>query len=88
MMGMSKFHIMFSELMPNMMPYITINFINIARGAITASVGIMLLGLVTLRVENWGMMLNMAAFQSGAIYVPKAYSYRPFTYAGNMPLPV
>ena len=74
-MGMSKFHIMFNELMPNMMPYITINFINIARGAITASVGIMLLGLVTLRVENWGMMLNMAAFQSGAIYVPRAFSY-------------
>lgn len=74
-MGMSKSHIMFSELMPNMMPYITINFINIARGAITASVGIMLLGLVTLRVENWGMMLNMAAFQSGAIFVPRAFSY-------------
>ena len=74
-MGMSKTYIMFQELMPNMMPYITINFINIAKGAITASVGIMLLGLVTLRVENWGMMLNMAAFQSGAIYIPRAFSY-------------
>ncbi|MEQ8226136.1 MAG: ABC transporter permease [Candidatus Eremiobacterota bacterium] len=74
-MGMSTTHIMFKELMPNMMPYITINFINIAKGAITASVGIMLLGLVPLRVQNWGMMLNMAAFQTGAIYIPKAYSY-------------
>jgi len=74
-MGMSKTHIMFNELMPNMMPYITINFINIAKGAITASVGIMLLGLVALRVDNWGMMLNMAAFQSGAIYIPRAFSY-------------
>lgn len=74
-MAMSNIHIMFRELLPNMMPYITINFINIAKGAITASVGIMLLGLVPLRVENWGMMLNMAAFQSGAIYVPRALSY-------------
>ncbi len=74
-MGMSTCHIMFKELMPNMMPFITINFINIARGAITASVGIMLLGLVPLKIQNWGMMLNLAAFQTGAIYIPKAYSY-------------
>ncbi len=74
-MGMSTSHIMFKELMPNIMPYITINFINISKGAITASVGIMLLGLVPLKVENWGMMLNLAAFQSGAIYIPRAWSY-------------
>jgi peptide/nickel transport system permease protein len=74
-MAMSSTHIMFRELLPNMMPYITINFINIARNAITASVGIMLLGLVPLRVENWGMMLNLAAFQTGAIYIPNALSY-------------
>lgn len=74
-MNMGTGHIMFSELLPNMMPYITINFINICKGAITASVGIMLLGLVPLRVENWGMMLNMASFQTGAIYIPQAYSY-------------
>jgi len=74
-MGMGTTHIMYKELMPNIMPYITINFINMAKGAITASVGIMLLGLVPLRVQNWGMMLNMAAFQTGAIYIPKAYSY-------------
>jgi len=74
-MGMGTFHIMFKEMVPNMMPYITINFINIAKGAITASVGIILLGLVPLKVENWGMMLNLAAFQTGAIYIPGAYSY-------------
>ena len=74
-MGMSTSHIMFKELMPNIIPYITINFINIARGAITASVGIMLLGLVPLSVTNWGMMLNLATFQTGAIYVPSALSY-------------
>jgi peptide/nickel transport system permease protein len=30
---------------------------------------------VPLNVENWGMMLNLAAFQTGAIYIPRAYSY-------------
>ncbi|MHB2015863.1 MAG: ABC transporter permease [Candidatus Xenobia bacterium] len=74
-MAMSPLNVIVNELIPNMMPFVSINFIGIARNAITASVGIMLLGLVPLRVENWGMMLNMAAFQSGAIYVPHAWSY-------------
>ncbi|MCD6310496.1 MAG: ABC transporter permease, partial [Candidatus Eremiobacteraeota bacterium] len=34
-----------------------------------------LLGLVPLSVTNWGMMLNLATFQTGAIYVPSALSY-------------
>jgi peptide/nickel transport system permease protein len=74
-MGLSKTHIIFNELLPNMISFISINFINIAKGAITASVGIMLLGLVPLSVTNWGMMLNMAANQTGAIYIPTGLAY-------------
>lgn len=68
-------HIIFREFLPNMVPFISINFINIAKDAIVASVGIMLLGLVPLSVTNWGMMLNIAAKQTGAIYVPEALPY-------------
>lgn len=74
-MNMPIRHIIFKELLPNMVPFISINFINIAKGAIVASVGIMLLGLVPLSVTNWGMMLNIAAKQTGAIYVPRALPY-------------
>ncbi len=74
-MNLPKRHIIFKELLPNMVPFISINFINIAKGAIVASVGIMLLGLVPLSVTNWGMMLNIAAKQTGAIYVPRALPY-------------
>ncbi|MBU2573867.1 MAG: ABC transporter permease [Elusimicrobia bacterium] len=74
-MAMPYRHIMFKEALPGLMPYLMINFIDMARGAITASVGIMLLGLVPLSVTNWGMMLNFATFQTGAIYVPSALSY-------------
>lgn len=74
-MAMSPRHVVFQELLPNIMPFVTINFIGMARNAITASAGIMLLGLVPLRIENWGMMLNLAVFQSGAIFVPHAWSY-------------
>lgn len=74
-MNMPMSHIMFNELFPNMIPFIAVNFINIAKGAITASVGIMLLGIVPLSATNWGMMLNLATTQTGAIYVPNAYPY-------------
>ncbi|RYX99843.1 ABC transporter permease [bacterium] len=74
-MNMPMKHIMFNELFPNMVPFIAVNFINIAKGAITASVGIMLLGIVPLSATNWGMMLNLATTQTGAIYIPHAFPY-------------
>ena len=58
-----------------MIPFISINFIHIAKNAIIASVGIMLLGIVPLSVTNWGMMINIATKQVGAIYVPHALPY-------------
>jgi peptide/nickel transport system permease protein len=75
LMRMGSWHILWREILPNLVPYITLNFILISRNAITASVGIMMLGLVPLRVENWGMMLNLAAFQSGAIFLPQGMTY-------------
>jgi len=74
-MALSPTWILTRELLPNLVPLIGVHFIRVARDAITVSVGIMLLGLVPLKVENWGMMLNMATFQSGALYVPRAWAY-------------
>ena len=74
-MMMGPVHLLTRELFPNLVPYVTLNFISIARNAITASVGIMTLGLVPLRSENWGMMLNLAAFQSGALFLPQGLTY-------------
>lgn len=75
LMCMGPWHILWREIFPNLIPYLTLNFILISRNAITASVGIMMLGLVPLKVENWGMMLNLAAFQSGAIFLPQGLTY-------------
>ncbi|MFN8606390.1 MAG: ABC transporter permease [Vulcanimicrobiota bacterium] len=75
LMRMGPWHILWGEIFPNLVPYLSLNFILIARNAITASVGIMMLGLVPLRVENWGMMLNLAAFQSGALFLPQGRVY-------------
>lgn len=74
-MAMPLRHIIIKEFLPNMVPFLSINFIHIAKNAIVASVGIMLLGIVPLSVTNWGMMINIAAKQVGAIYVPAALPY-------------
>ncbi len=75
MLGLGTFHIVFRELMPNIMPYIAINFITMMRAAITASVGIMFLGIVPFSITHWGVMLNLAMFQYGAVYVPEGVHY-------------
>ncbi len=74
-MGLSHFHIIFKELLPNITSYLSINFIMIMRGAITASVGIMLLGLAPYSPTNWGQMLNLAISQTGGIFNPLGYIY-------------
>ena len=63
-MNMSKAHIIFKELMPNILSYIVINFVMAMRNAIMASVGIMLVGLAAYDPTNWGAIMN-AARQKG-----------------------
>lgn len=70
-MGMSRSHIIFKELMPNISSYIFINFILIMRNAITASVGIMMLGLAAFEPSNWGAIL-LRAKDIGALLIPEA----------------
>jgi len=59
-MRMSKAHIIFKELMPNVFSYIAINFVTALRNAIMASVGIMLVGLAAYDPTNWGAIINAA----------------------------
>jgi peptide/nickel transport system permease protein len=74
-LGLSTWHIIFKELLPNIMPYVAINFMTTMRVAIVTSVGLMFLGLVPFSATNWGMMLSLATGNSQAIYVPKAIVY-------------
>lgn len=74
-LGLSTRHIIFKELLPNIMPYVAINFMTAMRIAIVASVGLMFLGLVPLKSTNWGMMLTLATGSSQALFVPRAIVY-------------
>lgn len=59
-MHMSKAHIIFRELLPNVFSYIAVNFVLAMRNAIMASVGIMLVGLAAYDPTNWGAIINAA----------------------------
>ena len=71
-MHMSKAHIIFKELLPNVFSYIAINFVMAMRNAIMASVGIMLVGLAAYDPTNWGAIIN-AARTKGLINVKNIY---------------
>ena len=59
-MGMGRLHIIFRELLPNVMSFVIINFILTMRGAIMASIGIMLVGLASYDPTNWGAIMTAA----------------------------
>ncbi len=71
-MHMSKAHIIFRELLPNVFSYIAINFVMAMRNAIMASVGIMLVGLAAYDPTNWGAIIN-AARTKGLMNVKNIY---------------
>lgn len=75
MLNLPNHVIVFKELVPNMYSYISINFIRNFRAAITASIGLIFLGLMPYTQTNWGMMLDLAFQKTGAIYIPEARWY-------------
>jgi peptide/nickel transport system permease protein len=67
-MGLDTGYIMKNDLLPNIMPYVLINLVNSMKGMIFAYMGLSFLGVVPFTNLNWGVMLNNAYRQSGALY--------------------
>lgn len=59
-LGLSTSTIIVKDILPNLMPYIMISFMQSARNVVFASVGLYYLGLLPFTVLNWGVMMNMA----------------------------
>ena len=62
------------QLLPNVGPYVAINFLLAVTGAIYAEVGLFLLGVAPVSGINWGIMINLA-MGNGALYTPKSMLY-------------
>ncbi len=68
-------HIAFRQIMPLMMPYIVMHLILAVTGAVYGETGLFFLGIVPIEATNWGVMLNYAYSQAGAIYSPSSVFY-------------
>jgi peptide/nickel transport system permease protein len=68
-LGMRNRTIMFKDILPNLMPYIMVNFVKSARGVIFAAVGLYFLGILPFTSLNWGVMMNLA-YKQGALFNP------------------
>lgn len=67
-MGQSTSNVLFKEILPELMPMIVIGFLGGATSIISASVGLYFLGILPYSNQNWGVVLNQAYMQSGALY--------------------
>jgi peptide/nickel transport system permease protein len=74
LLGMGTPHIIFKEILPNMMSYIAISFAFSMTGAIYSQTGLVLLGLVPFSSQNWGVMISIA-WTRGAIFYRDAAVY-------------
>lgn len=74
-MGISKVNIILYDVLPNIVSYIAVNFISIMKNSITASVGLMILGLVPFKGNHWGVMINVAISQTGALLGSGSVTY-------------
>lgn len=74
LLDLGTLHIIFREILPNMMGYVAIAFILATTAAVYAQVGLILFGLVPLSGHNWGVMINLA-WVRGAIFFKDSIWY-------------
>jgi len=72
-MGLSTATIMFKDIIPQLMPYISVNFMQNARRIIFASVGLYFLGVLPFSHQNWGVVLNEARVYGGLLTTEAAH---------------
>lgn len=60
--------ILWEDILPNLMPYISVNFVNASRQIIFASVALYFLGVLPTSDPNWGVMIDQAYSSGGALY--------------------
>ncbi|GAB6878318.1 hypothetical protein JCM17823_05920 [Halorubrum gandharaense] len=72
-MGIGTPSIIQKDILPNLMPYVLVNFVYASRRVIYDSVALYFLGFLSFRgVENWGVMMNLAYENASALLNPNA----------------
>jgi peptide/nickel transport system permease protein len=73
-LGLPGRRILFTELLPNIAPYIGMNLMLAITAFIYTEVGLFFIGVVSYTTSNWGVMLNNAV-ANGAATSTKGLSY-------------
>ncbi len=73
-LGLSRWHVIVNEILPNMAGFIIISFILSMTAAMIAQVNLVALGLVPISGTNWAITIFKAQ-QTGAIYFPDSLFY-------------
>lgn len=73
-LDLGTWHIVFREMVPNMMPYIVVSFTLGMTGAIYQQAGLVFLGLVPIKAGNWSVMIQLA-WVRGAIFYKDSVWY-------------
>jgi peptide/nickel transport system permease protein len=66
-LGLPTSHLLFKEILPNMMSYILVQFVMSMTSAIYSQVGLVFLGIVPIAGTDWGVMIQYA-WRFGAIF--------------------
>ena len=74
-LGLPARHIIFSEMLPGITSYLTVNMISTMRNAIASAVSLMFLGMADFSATHWGMMIQIAVSKTAAIYGSSALWY-------------
>ncbi len=74
-LNLSNVHILFNEILPNLMPYIVMSLILAMKNAIYSQVGLFFLGALPFTSVNWGIMINIGLYSEYALLNPKAWIY-------------
>jgi peptide/nickel transport system permease protein len=69
-MGVSTPKILYKDVIPNIMPYVTVNFVFAARYTIFVAVGLYFIGVLPWQTQNWGVTLQFA-YNNGALFSPR-----------------
>lgn len=70
-MSLGKPTILVKDILPNIMPFVFVRGVNMARQVIVLSVALYFLGVLTFSGTNWGIMLR-SAYENGGLYSPAA----------------
>lgn len=73
-LNLGRIHILFNDILPNLLPYIITSLVLAITQAVYAQVSLFFIGILPFSSVNWGVMINLALGES-ALINPKAWIY-------------